>query len=176
MAIRNGFVTIARIIRPRGNRGEVVAEDLSGAPERIESTREVSLLSSDGSQRDAVMERAWRHKGRLVLKLAGVDSITEAEVLRGCEVQIPEVELGPPPEGEYFLDDLVGCTVIEVDGGRMIGKVTDVLEPGGSLLLEVRSAGREVLVPFVNEICREVDVEQKEIRVRLPEGLEDLNP
>ena len=172
----NDFVTIARIIRPRGNRGEVAAEDLSDSLERFESAREVLLAAPGGERRDAVVEKAWRHKGRLILKLAGVESISDAEALRGHEVQIPADELAALPEGEYFLDDLVGCEVIEEEGGRTVGEVTGVLEPGGPLLLEVRSGEREVLVPLVNEICRDVDTEGRKIRVRLPEGLEDLNP
>ena len=176
MVIRNGFVTIARIFRPRGNRGEVIAEDLSDSPERFENTQDVSLLDPNDRRREAAIERAWRHKGRLILKLAGVDSITDAEALRGCQVQIPEGEMAALPEGEYFLDDLVGCEVVEVEGGRTVGEVTDVLEPGGPLLLEVRAGDREVLIPFVDRICRAVDVEGRKIQVRLPEGLEDLNP
>lgn len=171
-----GFVTIARIIRPRGNRGEVAADDLSDSLERFETTREVLLVGSVGERREAVIEKTWRHKGRVILKLAGVDSISDAEALRGYEVQIPEADLAALPDGEYFLGDLVGCEVVEEEGGRTIGEVTNVLEPGGPLLLEVRSGEREVLVPLVDEICRDVDVEGRKIRVRLPEGLEDLNP
>ena len=170
------FVTIARIIRPRGNRGEVAAEDLSDSLDRFDTTRDVLLAEPTGGRREAVIEKVWRHKGRLILKLAGVDSISDAEALRGYEVQIAEAELAALPEGEYFLGDLVGCEVVDEQGERTIGEVTNVLEPGGPLLLEIRAGDREVLVPLVNEICRSVDVEGRKIRVRLPDGLEDLNP
>ena len=172
----SGFVTIARIVRPRGNSGEVAAEDLSDSIERFKTTREVLLADPGGGRREAVIEKAWRHKGRLILKLTGVESITDAEALRGYEVQIPANELAALPDGEYFLDDLVGCEVVDEEGGRTIGEVTDVLEPGGPLLLEIGAGGHEVLVPLVTAICRDVDVEGRKIRVRLPEGLEDLNP
>jgi len=110
-----------------------------------------------------------------VLKFREVDSISAAEELRGCKVRIPEDELGPPPEGEHYLDNLVGCCVVDAESGREIGIVEEVLEPGGSLLLDVRGEKGQILIPFVDEICREVSEEKREIRVRLPEGLEELN-
>jgi 16S rRNA processing protein RimM len=111
----------------------------------------------------------------LILKFEGIDSISDAELLRGSEVQIPRGELGAPPEGEYFFDDLIGTKIVEAESGREIGEVKGILEAGGALLLEVRSADREVLIPFVKQICVEIAPENGVIRVRMPGGLEELN-
>lgn len=169
------FVTLAGIVRARGNRGEVLATDLTDREDRFESSSWFFLENGQGERREMKLEEAWRQKDRWVLKFEGVDSISAAEELRGWKVQIPEEELGPPPEGEYYLGDLVGCRIVDIATGREIGTVEDVLEPGGSLLLEVSGAGGEILIPFVDEICREVSREKREIRVELPEGLEELN-
>lgn len=169
------YVTIARVLRSRGNRGEVAAEDLSDSSERFGEGVSVLLKDSAGKRRDAVLETSWYHQGRLILKFAGVDSISDAELLRGCEVQIPRNELGPPPEGEYYFDDLIGTTIVEAESGREIGKVEDVVEGSGPLLLQVRAGDREILIPFAKHICVEIAPQNGVIRVRMPEGLEELN-
>lgn len=169
------FVTLACIVRSRGNRGEVLAVDLTDREDRLLPQSRLFLESLQGEQREATLEEAWRQRDRWVLKFEGIDSISAAEELRGWKVRISGQELGPPPEGEHYLADLIGCRVLEAKTGREIGIVDEVLEPGGSLLLQVMGAGGEVLVPFVDEICREVSEEKREIRVSLPEGLEELN-
>ena len=169
------YVTIARVLRPRGNRGEVAAEDLSDGSERFGEGVSLFLTDPSGKRKGAVIERSWKHQGRLILKFAGVDSISDAELLRGSEVQIPRGELGPPRAGEFYFDELIGTKVVEADSGREIGEVEDILDGGGPLLLQVRSGDREVLIPFAKPICVEVAPENGVIRVRLPAGLEELN-
>lgn len=159
--------------RPRGNRGEVTAESLSSQPDRFARLEEVRLLG-DGSlhhvgfyQVDAV----WEHDGALVFKFRGVDSITDAEKLRGAEVQVPKAERIALEPGEYFHSDLIGCEVRERGSGRVIGRVTNFEEFGGPPLIEIDS-GR-LLIPFVKAICVDIRPEDKQIEVELPEGLED---
>jgi 16S rRNA processing protein RimM len=169
------YVTIARVLRPRGNRGEVAVEDLSDRSRRFAQGVFLFLTDASGKRRGVVLERSWKHQGRLILKFAGVDSIGDAEVLRGSEVQIPRCELGPPPPGEFYFDELIGTKVVEADSGREIGQVEGVVEGAGAALLQVRSAEREILIPFAKHICVEVAPEDGVIRVRMPEGLEELN-
>jgi 16S rRNA processing protein RimM len=174
--IHERYVTLARVFRSRGNRGEVVAEDCSDDPLRRFTPGARFFLTGCGPEREVLLEKAWHHKGRLILKFQGIDSIAGAQAVRGCEVQIPEAELGPAPEGGFFFQDLIGCRVLDADSGRELGIVRNVLEPGGAPVLEVDSAGREILVPFVQSICVEIAPREGTIRVRLPEGLEELNP
>ena len=169
------YVSLAKIFKPRGNRGEVAARDLCDDPERFADGAVVSLLHASGLREEKTIENAWYHQGRLILKFAGVETITDAENLRGCEVQIPYEDLGPPPGGEHYDIDLIGCEVIAAGAGRVIGIVEELLESGGQPLLEVRNGEREVLIPYTPEICLEVDTEAKRITVRLPDGLEELN-
>lgn len=171
----DSYVTVARVLRSRGNRGEVAAQDLSGDPERFAPGSGFQLLDSSGNRRPAVLENAWYHQGRLVLKFEGIETISQAESLRGLEVQIPQAELGPPPEGEYYYQDLIGCQVMDAADDRVLGVVEAIQELGGGLLLEVRSGPKEILIPFASSVCIEIAPRQRTIRVRLPEGLEDLN-
>ena len=169
------YVALAKIFKPRGNRGEVAARDLCDDPDRFDGNAVVSLLYPNGLREERTIENAWYHQGRLILKFAGVETITDAENLRGCEVQIPYEDLGPPPEGEYYDIDLIGCEIVVADTGRFIGAVADLWESGGQPLLEVRRDDKEILIPYTPEICLRVDTEAKRITVRLPDGLEELN-
>jgi 16S rRNA processing protein RimM len=163
------WITLAVLGRIRGNRGELTAVPFS-KPERYENLREVYLFG-DGSQYR--VESAWWHSGVLVFKFAGIDSISDAEALRGAEVRVPRsqrIELEP---GEYFQSDLLGCQVVDARTGNPIGQVTALDEGGGAGGLLV--VGRDMLIPFARSICKEIDLESRRITVDLPEGLLDLN-
>lgn len=175
MSESSEFVTLARIVKPRGNRGEALARDLCEDPERFVAGAAVWLLYPAGNRERRTIEGAWYHQGRLILKFEGVGTISDAEELRGCEVQILHEDLGEPPEGEHYYVDLIGCEVFEVGTSRLIGTVEAIQEPGGPPLLQVRHGGTEILIPFVAPISVEVDTRAKRIVVEMPEGLEDLN-
>ncbi len=153
----------------------MLAESFSAGPERFQGL-EVTLAGHDSSKQ-AVIENAWLHDGRLVLKFAGVDSIDEAEKLRGLEVRVPSSQREPAAEGEVFLTDLVGCEMIDRRTGDTVGVVEGWMETGGPPLLQIRDPrGGEVLVPFVRSFLIQIDVEAKRILADLPEGLRELNP
>ena len=157
-------------MKPRGNKGELTAVSLSSKPDRFAHLTKVHLFG-DGAE--YAVERVWDHDGTLVFKFAGIDSINDAEKLRGAEVRVPFEERVALEEGEYFQSDLVGCEVRELGSDRLIGRVTGWEEYGGPALLEVDD-GR-LLIPFVKAICREIDPGGRVIRVELPEGLETLS-
>jgi 16S rRNA processing protein RimM len=163
------WVAVALLGRPRGNRGEVTAESLSSKPERFARLKEVRLMGDGGAYQ---VEEVWEHLGALVFKFRGVDSITDAEKLRGAEVQVPCSERVALEPGEYFHSDVIGCEVRERASGRVVGHVTNFEEYGGPPLIEID--GGKLLIPFVKAICVDIRPEVKLIQVDLPEGLEDL--
>ena len=168
------FIAIARIARTRGNRGEVLADLYTDFPDRFDALEEVWLEFSDGRRRRAALENSWEHKGRRVLKLAGIDTISAAEELTGCWVQIPAEQAIQLPEGTYFDHDLIGCSVEDVQGNRL-GVVKDVLRIAENSQLVVKGSDREYLIPAVRSICIRISVEDKQILVDPPEGLMDLD-
>ena len=169
-------VKLARITRPRGNKGEVAAENLSDGLRHFTVGGRVQAVFPDRTFLELRIVRAWEHKGRLILKFEGFDTISDADRLRFAELRVRKDALEPLPEGEYFVDDLIGCRMVDHDSSRELGTVADVYEPpGGVLLFSVEDGdGKELLVPFVKEICREVDIDSKRIAVSLPAGMEDL--
>ena len=167
-------VVIAEILRPRGNRGELLVISQTDVPGRMENLRSGQVRMSDGSDVRVEIEEAWQHKEHWVLKFAGVDSISAADRFRGSDLWIPLDNRGNLQDGEYFRSDLVGCSVIDGSDGTVLGIVEKWQQYGGPLLLEVSIAGREVLIPFVEPICSKVNLEDRTIVVELPEGLLDL--
>jgi len=121
------------------------------------------------------LESVWEHRGGLIFKFRGVDSISEAEPLQGLEVCVPRAERAPLSEGEYYQSDLIGCEVIEAGSGEPLGTVAAFQEFGGPALLEVARAGEPLLIPFARSICTQVDIAGRRILVNLPEGLKELN-
>ena len=129
------WVTLARIVRPQGRRGEVLADLLTDFPEQFTASTSLSLLSSAGVHRAVTVENHWmptgRNAGRVVLKLAGTDSISDAETLAGAEIQLPADQRVALEEGTYYVSDLVGCAVDE-------GDTADGMEEGGRDMADAR--------------------------------------
>ena len=166
------WVTIALLGKPRGNRGELQAVSLSDSPGRFDQLSRVFLFRDEKSLGEQVVEQAWWHDAKLVLKLAGVDSISDAQGFYGCEVRVPFAERAPLEPGAYYQTDLVGCELVDAASGEALGKVTGWQEYGGPALMEIDG---DWLVPFTPAICKAVDVEGRRITVDLPEGLRELN-
>jgi 16S rRNA processing protein RimM len=127
-----------------------------------------------GDQERLTLENAWQHKGRLVLKFSGIDSIGSAGALAGAWVEIEASEAARLPAGTYWDHDLVGCTVSDGEGTKL-GVVREVLRIAGNSQLVVDGPSGEFLVPAVADICTAVFIERREIVVDLPAGLMDLN-
>jgi len=167
-------IAIGIIRKAHGVRGEASVESWSDSPERFTDLHDVTLLSPDESQsRDAAIESVRIHAGRALVKFAGIDSPEDVQKLQNWTVEIPASEARALDADEYFLHDLVGLTLIDSEGANR-GKVVQVEETGGGLLLVVDGPKRRFDVPFAAEICTKVDLEAKTILVKLPEGIEDL--
>jgi 16S rRNA processing protein RimM len=129
---------------------------------------------ADGSDIQVELVAAWQHKEDWVMKFAGIDSIDEANRFRGAELWVPFANRGSLPAGVYFQSDLLGCSIVDRATGKSLATVEGFQQFGGAPLLEATVDGREVLIPFVPEICKEVALEQRRILVDLPEGLLEL--
>jgi len=172
----SGWVAVGRLLRTRGRNGELLAAIDSTQPGRAERLTRVLLRRTvPGDTREAQfnVEHSWLHDGRPVFKFAGLDSISEAELWEGAEILVPEAERVALEPDEVYQADLIGCRI--ESHGSTLGVVSNVQEGSGPLLLSVTATnGREILIPFVRAICREIDVQGKRIQVDLPEGLTEL--
>ncbi len=171
------FLAVARIVRPQGRHGEVVAEILTDFPQRFRDTRHVFLETAGTAPISMELEKAWHHKGRIVLKFPGIDSIEKASALRGRHVLVPVEEKTALPLNHYYLWQLQGCRVLQERKGEVeeVGTVTEVESTGGVDLLHVATPRGEVLIPFAQEICRRIDTQAQTIVIDPPEDLLELN-
>lgn len=171
------FLAIARILRPQGRSGEVAAEILTDFPARFEKLLSAFLDTPGQAPRPVRVERAWPHKGRVILKFSGSDSIESAARLRGLHVLIPREQRTPLPLHQYYGWELRGCRVLWERQGREIGTVTDVELTAGVPLLHVApgEGKSEVLIPLAQEICTRIDPAAQTIVIDPPEDLLDLN-
>jgi 16S rRNA processing protein RimM len=191
------WVLVARIVRPRGNKGEVMAELFTDFPQRLSSFKQVYLRSGQAQPQATDLVHFWvdrNHPEHGIFHFAGCTSIDDAEKLRGIDVLIPMADRVELPAGQYFISDLMGCTVFELSQGgatlaspacsaerapRVLGTVRDVFFPGegvpGAPLLQVETSAGETLIPLAEDICVKIDVAARRIEVCLPEGLTDLD-
>lgn len=164
-------VIVARAVRVRGLRGEIVAEMLTDFPERFAQTKQLIVVRAGVETQQIELEKHFFQKDRVVLKFAGVDTIEAAQAFIGCEFGVPEREAVALPADEYYDWQLEGCRV-ETLAGVGLGIVREVLHTGGvPVLLIADDAEREHLVPLAKAICTEVDTGSKLIRIDPPEGL-----
>ncbi|MEO6966217.1 MAG: ribosome maturation factor RimM [Acidobacteriaceae bacterium] len=173
-------MTVARLIRPQGRRGEVLAEILTDFPERFRDTRNAFLMREKKLPPEPViLEQSWLHKGKVVLKFAQVDSISAAEMLRGAEVVVPAAERVALEPDAFYISDLLGCEVVDVHppDHRSIGTVRDVLQQPETVdMLAVETPdGREYSIPFAKAYLVQIDVAGRRLEMDLPPGLLDVN-
>jgi 16S rRNA processing protein RimM len=195
-AAATGWALLAHLVRPQGRHGEILADVLTDFPERFAERKRLFLIPPDtlpsdtrpasagqkpapatlpAPPREIALEHHWLHKGRIVFKFAGIDSISDAEKLRGLDVAIPASERAELTDGAMYISDLLGCEVFDLAGGAEmpIGRVMDVDRVAA--LLVVGGADGEVLVPFVQAYLEKIDLAARRIEMRLPAGLLEIN-
>ena len=175
------FITLARVVKTQGRHGEVGAEMHSDVPGRFAEGMKLFALPKaqdlkiQGTRRELEVEDLWPHKGLVVLKFRGVDSMNDAELLIGSELQVPRGERADLEPGWTYVSDLIGCTV--VDHAREVGRIEDVQFGAGEapLLIVANSAGKKFDVPFAEAYLEGVNIAQQQVRMNLPEGMLELN-
>jgi len=187
------WVVLAKLLRPQGRKGELLAELHTDFPERFKDRRQVFLVAAGfhGAASEATQSEVrdyWlpvgKNQGRIVLKFAGIDSIAGAEKIAGLEVIVPAAERVPLDDEANYISDLVGCTVYDRESA--VGVIEDVqfattpdglrrLEETAPILVLASPEGEELLVPFVKSFVVKLDTPGKRVEMRLPAGLLDVN-
>ncbi len=167
------LVAIAKLVKTRGLRGELVADVLTDFPERFDNLEKVFAVKPDGETSELEIEKFWFQKNRIIFKFVGFDSIEASETLRNCEISVAEVETVELEADEFYDWQLQECAVETIEDVKL-GKVKEVLRTGGTEVLVVAGEAKEYLIPFAKKICTVVDIENKLIKVDAPEGLLDF--
>jgi 16S rRNA processing protein RimM len=170
------LLLVGTIARTHGLRGGVIVNpETDFAAERFQAG--VVLLVGPLADAPAGVPRrileARFHQGRPVIRLEGIESVTDAEGLAGCALHMRASALGSLPERTYYRHDLVGCEVRDT-AGALIGRVTRVEGTLDRSYLVVPRQGGEAMIPMVDGICVSVDIAARQVIVDPPEGLLDL--
>ena len=168
------LVQVGRVLKPHGLRGELCVEIHAGSPFLFEGISRVYLELPGKKARPCVLE-AWRpHRERVLILVDRCQGRDQAETLRGALVLVRERDLPDTDEDGLCPEDILGLPVVRPDGGR-IGVLEDMRDMAGQEIWFVRDeAGNEILLPAVEEIVVEIDLEQGLIRVDPPDGLVEL--
>jgi 16S rRNA processing protein RimM len=171
----DSLVIVARALKTRGLKGELVAELLTDFPDRFADIRSLIAVSPRGERELVKLESFWFHQDRVVLKLEGIDSIEAAKELVNYDFAVPEAERVELPEGHFYDWELEGCSV-ESSSGAQIGTVSEVVRLGGDIemLAVADAAGQTHLIPMVESIVVDIDIIGRKVRIDPPEGLLEL--
>ena len=187
------WIVLAQLLRPQGRKGELLAELLTDFPARFEGGCRVFLAAENfrgasSEAREAEVTSYWlpvgKNQGRVVLKIAGIDTISDAQAIAGLELIVPREERLPLDEEASYISDLIGCTVY--DAANPVGVIEDVqfattpdglrrLEETAPMLVLRSPEGDELLVPFAKDFLVKVDAAARRVEMVLPAGLLDVN-
>lgn len=163
------LVTVGHIVGAHGIRGEVKVKPMTDHAQRFDAGSRL-LLAAGGEVKEIEIVSGRPHKNLYLLTFEGVEDRTAAESLRGSTLNVDAEDLVPLPDGEYYDFQLLDLAVV-TDEGENLGRVADVMATGGNLVLIVRDGEKEVLLPFIDDVVRDVDLEGGRMKVHLLEGL-----
>lgn len=163
------YLAIGKVVRAHGLRGEISVSILTEFPDRFDTTEWVYLGDEFEATPYRLEHYRW-HQKNILLTLAGVTDRSQAEKLRGQLVQVPLEEAVPLPDGAYYFYQLVGLTVVTTSGDEL-GTVVDILETGANDVYVVAKAGREILLPAIDQVVQTIDPEAGVMIVQLIDGL-----
>ncbi len=160
------MIQVGAISSTHGLKGEVYIYLTSDDPYRFDNLKEV-LLDQGSVKRPLIIEYVKYFKGRPIVKFKGLDKIEDVQKLRGCPLVVRREDAIPLEEGEYFIGDLIGCTVY-LEDDTILGELVDVLRTGANDVYIVRkSDGKEILIPVIPECVLEKNPENLRIVVHL---------
>lgn len=161
---------IGQIVNTKGLKGELRVNSFSEESNRFE-TIDTILLKIEKEYKEYKIEKVGYSKNQVVLKLKGVDTIEQAELLKNVYIYIYRKQLGDLPEGTYYIADLIGLDVVTIDGEK-IGIVDDIFSTGSNDVYVVKDdLGKQKLLPAIDDVLKEIDIENGKIVVNLIEGL-----
>ena len=165
------YLAVGKIVNTHGIRGELRVIPMTSDISRFDYLL-YTWIRVDGKLKEYRVSKVRYHKQFVLVKLQGFDSMTDAEALKGCELLVDRQNARPLEEDEYFICDLIGMKVYEED--RLLGELTEVLETGSNDVYVVTGEDKkEILVPALKQVVTLVDLKNKSMQVKLPEGLLD---
>ena len=167
--MKKQFLDSGKIVGTHGIRGEVRIEPWADSPAFLSAFKTLYL---DERGETAIKVRSRPHKNITLCKIEGVDTIEDAERLRGKIVYINRDDVCLD-EGVHFVQDLIGLEVRDFDSGALYGTLTDVLRTGANDVYEITRDGKHYLAPVIDEVVREINIEEGVVRITPMKGIFD---
>jgi len=164
------LITIGKVLKPWGVKGEMKIESLTDFPERFKERGRIFLISPAGKEFVCMVTSVRYANGVPFLTLAGYDTPEKAKALNGWFVKIPQEEIVPLPEGSYYRFELIGMEVFSEEGDKL-GTITDIFETGSNDVYVMKHGNTEVYIPATREVVKQVDVAAKKMVIHLMNGL-----
>ncbi len=161
------YLIIGRVLKPWSYRGEMKIEILTEFPNRFASLRQV-FIGDDA--KSFSIESTRLHGKHALIKLLGVDSTQAAAKLRDQLVYVSREEAVPLERGKHYLYELVGLRVVTTEG-EALGEIVEILDTGANDVYVVRDSSREILIPAIEDVVKEIAIDRGEILVKLLEGM-----
>lgn len=163
------YLEIGKIINTHGVKGEVKVLPLTDDARRYDKLKSV-LIEEKGLSIKYDIEQVRYNKGFILLKLVGVENMEQAEQLRNHVLKVHRKDAVKLPEGSYFICDIIGLQVIDIEG-KEIGEIADVLKTGSNDVYVIKKEEKEILVPALKTVVKEIDLDAGRMIVDLPEGI-----
>lgn len=165
--------TVGKIINTHGIRGDLKVLRVSDFDERFKVGNLLYLVTNEKVVRELEIDGHRIHKGFDLIHFKGLNNINDVEHFKGSTLKIKESQLTELDENEYYYHEIIGCEVFTTDG-EDIGKVKEILAPGANDVWVVNQPkGKDILIPYIEEVVMEIDVVNKRIVIEPMEGLLD---
>ncbi len=164
------LVTIGRILREHGIKGELAVAPLTSDPEMFLHLSEVSVQTRGATEREKI-KSVRRHNKILLIRFENCETPEEARLYRGAAIQVKKAEGPRLPEGVYYHQQIIGLRVYTVND-EYLGDVTAIIETGSNDVYVVKGGDREYLIPAIKDVVKEIDVESNRMVVEVMEAVE----
>ena len=165
---------VGKIVNTHSLKGEVkVISSTDFEEQRFEKGTELLITRGNQVVKEVTVESYRIHKNNLLVKFVGIDSIEEAEKLKNLQIKIDSENIGELEENEYYFHEIIGCEVFD-ENGKSLGEISEILTPGANDVWVIKSQnGKEILIPYIEDVVKKIDVENKKIDIEVMEGLID---
>ena len=165
---------VGKIVNTHSLRGEVkVISSTDFEEQRFEKGTELLITRGNQVVKEVTVESYRTHKNNLLVKFVGIDSIEEAEKIKNLQIKIDSENIGELEENEFYFHEIIGCEVFD-ENGKSLGEISEILTPGANDVWVIKSQnGKEILIPYIEDVVKKIDVENKKIDIEVMEGLID---
>ena len=165
---------VGKIVNTHSLKGEVkVISSTDFEEQRFEKGTELLITRGNQVVKEVTVESYRTHKNNLLVKFVGIDSIEEAEKLKNLQIKIDSDNIGELEENEFYFHEIIGCEVFD-ENGKSLGEISEILTPGANDVWVIKSQnGKEILIPYIEDVVKKIDVKNKKIDIEVMEGLID---